>query len=153
MVVYYHIVEVIVLIKYMCMLGAYALSIMFACIVEYVLMVALMCRWLHTRYNGTASSAKHLTLRWAIAWTALLEYSTSPTTQGTNCCQLSRYAITSSARTLHWYIMFINKYSHVPTAQPYQLLYSSPGYNIEQLAKQGRKYVELPYAVKGMVWR
>lgn len=26
----------------------------------------------------------------------------------------------------------------------------SPGYNIEQLAKQGKKYVELPYVVKGM---
>lgn len=26
----------------------------------------------------------------------------------------------------------------------------SPGYNIEQLAKQGTKYVELPYVVKGM---
>ena len=26
----------------------------------------------------------------------------------------------------------------------------SPGYNIEQLAKQGSKYVELPYVVKGM---
>lgn len=26
----------------------------------------------------------------------------------------------------------------------------SPGYNIEQLAKQGRKYIELPYVVKGM---
>eukprot|EP00002_Diphylleia_rotans_P033336 TRINITY_DN7074_c0_g1_i1.p1 TRINITY_DN7074_c0_g1~~TRINITY_DN7074_c0_g1_i1.p1 ORF type:complete len:342 (-),score=74.26 TRINITY_DN7074_c0_g1_i1:194-1219(-) len=26
----------------------------------------------------------------------------------------------------------------------------SPGYNIEQLAKQGSKYVELPYGVKGM---
>lgn len=26
----------------------------------------------------------------------------------------------------------------------------SPGYNIEQLAKQGTKYIELPYAVKGM---
>lgn len=26
----------------------------------------------------------------------------------------------------------------------------SPGYNIEQLAKQGQKYVELPYVVKGM---
>ncbi|XP_065838409.1 probable tRNA N6-adenosine threonylcarbamoyltransferase [Oscarella lobularis] len=26
----------------------------------------------------------------------------------------------------------------------------SPGYNIEQLAKKGTKYVELPYAVKGM---
>ena len=26
----------------------------------------------------------------------------------------------------------------------------SPGYNIEQLAKQGTKYVELPYIVKGM---
>lgn len=26
----------------------------------------------------------------------------------------------------------------------------SPGYNIEQLAKQGNKYIELPYVVKGM---
>lgn len=26
----------------------------------------------------------------------------------------------------------------------------SPGYNIEQLAKQGTKFVELPYVVKGM---
>jgi len=26
----------------------------------------------------------------------------------------------------------------------------SPGYNIEQLAKQGSKFVELPYVVKGM---
>ena len=26
----------------------------------------------------------------------------------------------------------------------------SPGYNIEQLAKEGKKYVELPYSVKGM---
>ncbi|CAI5475987.1 unnamed protein product [Closterium sp. Yama58-4] len=26
----------------------------------------------------------------------------------------------------------------------------SPGYNIEQLAKQGKRYVELPYVVKGM---
>jgi N6-L-threonylcarbamoyladenine synthase len=26
----------------------------------------------------------------------------------------------------------------------------SPGYNIEQLAKQGRQYIELPYCVKGM---
>lgn len=26
----------------------------------------------------------------------------------------------------------------------------SPGYNIEQLAKQGKKYVQLPYTVKGM---
>ncbi len=26
----------------------------------------------------------------------------------------------------------------------------SPGYNIEQLAKKGSKYVELPYVVKGM---
>lgn len=26
----------------------------------------------------------------------------------------------------------------------------SPGYNIEQLAKQGEKFFELPYAVKGM---
>ena len=26
----------------------------------------------------------------------------------------------------------------------------SPGYNIEQLAKQGTKYIELPYIVKGM---
>lgn len=26
----------------------------------------------------------------------------------------------------------------------------SPGYNIEQLAKQGKKYIALPYAVKGM---
>lgn len=26
----------------------------------------------------------------------------------------------------------------------------SPGYNIEQLAKKGKKYVELPYSVKGM---
>lgn len=26
----------------------------------------------------------------------------------------------------------------------------SPGYNIEQLAKSGRKFIELPYAVKGM---
>lgn len=26
----------------------------------------------------------------------------------------------------------------------------SPGYNIEQLAKQGTKLIELPYAVKGM---
>ena len=26
----------------------------------------------------------------------------------------------------------------------------SPGYNIEQLAKQGSKYIELPYSVKGM---
>ena len=26
----------------------------------------------------------------------------------------------------------------------------SPGYNIEQLAKKGRKFVELPYTVKGM---
>lgn len=26
----------------------------------------------------------------------------------------------------------------------------SPGYNIEQLAKKGRKYIELPYVVKGM---
>jgi N6-L-threonylcarbamoyladenine synthase len=27
----------------------------------------------------------------------------------------------------------------------------SPGYNIEQLAKQGKQFVQLPYAVKGMV--
>lgn len=26
----------------------------------------------------------------------------------------------------------------------------SPGYNIEQLAKQGKNYIELPYVVKGM---
>ena len=26
----------------------------------------------------------------------------------------------------------------------------SPGYNIEQLAKKGNKYVDLPYTVKGM---
>ncbi|CAM9756962.1 unnamed protein product, partial [Sphacelaria rigidula] len=26
----------------------------------------------------------------------------------------------------------------------------SPGYNIEQLAKKGSKFVELPYGVKGM---
>ena len=26
----------------------------------------------------------------------------------------------------------------------------SPGYNIEQLAKKGSKYIELPYMVKGM---
>lgn len=26
----------------------------------------------------------------------------------------------------------------------------SPGYNIEQLAKKGKKYIELPYIVKGM---
>lgn len=26
----------------------------------------------------------------------------------------------------------------------------SPGYNIEQLAKEGKKYIELPYTVKGM---
>lgn len=26
----------------------------------------------------------------------------------------------------------------------------SPGYNIEQLAKEGKKYIELPYSVKGM---
>ena len=26
----------------------------------------------------------------------------------------------------------------------------SPGYNIEQLAKKGNKYLELPYSVKGM---
>nr|MBE5724958.1 putative tRNA N6-adenosine threonylcarbamoyltransferase [Cucujiformia] len=26
----------------------------------------------------------------------------------------------------------------------------SPGYNIEQLAKQGKKYIPLPYCVKGM---
>ena len=26
----------------------------------------------------------------------------------------------------------------------------SPGYNIEQLAKKGSKYIELPYIVKGM---
>lgn len=26
----------------------------------------------------------------------------------------------------------------------------SPGYNIEQLAKQGKKFVEMPYVVKGM---
>ena len=25
-----------------------------------------------------------------------------------------------------------------------------PGYNIEQLAKQGEKFIELPYCVKGM---
>ena len=27
----------------------------------------------------------------------------------------------------------------------------SPGYNIEQLAKKGTKYIELPYVVKGYV--
>ncbi|XP_041436158.1 probable tRNA N6-adenosine threonylcarbamoyltransferase [Xenopus laevis] len=27
----------------------------------------------------------------------------------------------------------------------------SPGYNIEQMAKKGKKFVELPYTVKGMV--
>ena len=26
----------------------------------------------------------------------------------------------------------------------------SPGFNIEQLAKKGSKYIELPYTVKGM---
>eukprot|EP00803_Ostreobium_quekettii_P010374 evm.model.scf_74.9 EVM.evm.TU.scf_74.9 scf_74:66069-68290(-) len=26
----------------------------------------------------------------------------------------------------------------------------SPGYNIEQMAKRGKKFVELPYVVKGM---
>lgn len=26
----------------------------------------------------------------------------------------------------------------------------SPGFNIEQLAKEGKQYIELPYAVKGM---
>jgi hypothetical protein len=26
----------------------------------------------------------------------------------------------------------------------------SPGYNIEQLAKEGKQYIELPYGVKGM---
>ena len=26
----------------------------------------------------------------------------------------------------------------------------SPGYNIEQLAKEGKRYIEFPYAVKGM---
>ena len=26
----------------------------------------------------------------------------------------------------------------------------SPGYNIEQMAKKGSKYIELPYVVKGM---
>jgi len=26
----------------------------------------------------------------------------------------------------------------------------APGYNIEQLAKQGKKYIEIPYCVKGM---
>lgn len=26
----------------------------------------------------------------------------------------------------------------------------SPGFNIEQLAKEGTKYIELPYSVKGM---
>jgi len=26
----------------------------------------------------------------------------------------------------------------------------SPGYNIEQLAKEGKKYIPLPYIVKGM---
>jgi N6-L-threonylcarbamoyladenine synthase len=26
----------------------------------------------------------------------------------------------------------------------------SPGYNIEQMAKRGKKFIELPYVVKGM---